>query len=161
MKLHRGWGPSVGQCTNTAQCWLCTAPRDSLLFILLLLIVFWYYTAQSFQLGIYVSFMPVFVGLMHNSKSTSCRRCGENCHLQCVCITNMIQFNLLISQLLNFFHGFTARITQYTFNIQYLATKSRHVIWCGKKIPLTAHLMLIQKRSQGFGFSLWKLGLLW
>lgn len=122
---------------------------------------FWYYTAQSFQLGIYVSFMPVCVGLMHNSKNTSCRRCGESCHLQCVCITYMIQFNLLISQLLNFFHGFTAHITQYTFNIQYLATKSRHVIWCSKEIPLTVHLMLIQKRNQGFGFSLWKLGLLW
>lgn len=80
---------------------------------------------KSFQLGVYVSFMPVFVGLMHNSKSTSCRWCDENCHLQCVCIINMIQLNLLISQLLNFFHGFTARITQYTFNIQYLATKSR------------------------------------
>lgn len=37
----------------------------------------------------------------------------------------MIQLNLLILQLLNFFHGFTAHITQYTYNIQYLATKSR------------------------------------
>lgn len=111
--------------TNTAQCWSCTAPQDSLLFIFLFLIMLWYYTAQIFQLGIYVSFMPVFVGLKHNSKSTSCRWCDENCHLQCVCIINMIQLNLLISQLLNFFHGFTAHITQYTYNIQYLATKSR------------------------------------